>query len=35
MALIVSATLIAAAGCEKHIKDVRTNDGRELVATNK
>lgn len=36
MAIIVSVTLIGAGvGCEKTIKEVRLNDGPELVATNK
>jgi hypothetical protein len=35
-AIIVSITLISAGlGCEKTIKEVRTNDGQELVATGK
>lgn len=33
MAIVVSVTLIGAgAGCEKTIKEVRIDDGRELVA---
>jgi len=33
MAIIVSVTLIGVGvGCEKTIKEVRINDGRELVA---